>query len=120
MVEPVISATGTVTVAATVYIQDAPTEGTDDYSLFVEAGATRLDGTLTASGGGALTGIWSDLGTVTTIDINGGTIDGVDIGATTAATSIIVDQLTLNDGTISTIVSDNWECEFKCRYCACR
>jgi len=33
-------------------------------------------GTLTASGGGALTGTWSDLGTVTTVDIDGGTIDG--------------------------------------------
>ena len=77
VVEPVISATGTVTVAATVYIQDAPTEGTNDYALLVDAGATRLDGTLTASGGGALTGTWSDLGTVTTIDINGGTVDAI-------------------------------------------
>jgi len=77
VVEPVISATGTVTVAATVYIQDAPTEGTNDYALFVDAGATRLDGTLTASGGGALTGTWSDLGSVSTIDINGGTVDAI-------------------------------------------
>jgi hypothetical protein len=30
-----------------------------------------------ASGGGALTGTWSDLGTVTTVDINGGTITGI-------------------------------------------
>jgi hypothetical protein len=41
--------------------------------------------TLNASGGGSLTGTWSDLGTVTTMDLNGGTIDGVVIGGTTAA-----------------------------------
>lgn len=42
-------------------------------------------GTLTASGGGALTGTWSNLGTVTTVDINGGTIDGAVIGGSSAA-----------------------------------
>jgi len=40
---------------------------------------------LVASGGGSLTGTWSDLGTVTTVDLNGGTIDGTTIGATTPA-----------------------------------
>lgn len=33
--------------------------------------------TLNATGGGALTGTWSDLGTVTTVAINGGTITGI-------------------------------------------
>jgi hypothetical protein len=42
-------------------------------------------GAVTASGGGALTGTWSDLGTVTTMDLNGGTIDGVTIGGASAA-----------------------------------
>jgi len=102
VVEPVISATGTVTVAATVYIQDAPTEGTNDYALFVDAGATRLDGTLTASGGGALTGTWSDLGTVTTVDINGGTIDGVTIGTNSVVTELRVDNMTFNGNQITT------------------
>lgn len=41
--------------------------------------------TLNATGGGALTGTWTDLGTVTTIDINGGSIDGTTIGANTPA-----------------------------------
>ena len=41
--------------------------------------------TLTATGGGSLTGTWSDLGTVTTVDINGGTIDGAVIGGSSAA-----------------------------------
>src|SRR3990167_5012788 len=35
---------------------------------------------LTTTGGGSLTGTWTDLGTVTTIDINGGSIDGAIIG----------------------------------------
>jgi len=41
--------------------------------------------TLNATGGGALTGTWTNLGTVTTIDINGGTIDGTAIGGATPA-----------------------------------
>lgn len=36
-------------------------------------------GALNASGGGALTGTWSNLGTVTTVDINGGTLSGVTV-----------------------------------------
>lgn len=34
-------------------------------------------GAITATQGGSLTGTWTDLGSVTTIDINGGTIDGL-------------------------------------------
>ena len=54
------------------------------------SGALTVGGTLTASSGGSLTGTWSNLGTVTTVDINGGTIDGATInstpiGGTTAA-----------------------------------
>lgn len=44
-----------------------------------------LDNSLTSTGGGSLTGTWSDLGTVTTIDINGGTLDGTVIGGASAA-----------------------------------
>ena len=44
---------------------------------------------------------WGDLGSVTTIDINGGTIDGVSIGQAVAATAITVDSLTLNGTTLS-------------------
>lgn len=42
--------------------------------------------TLNATGGGSLTGTWSDLGSVTTVDINGGSIDGAAIGASSAST----------------------------------
>ncbi len=45
-------------------------------------------GALNASGGGALTGTWSDLGSVTTIDINGGTIGGVTLDGTISGTPI--------------------------------
>ena len=45
--EPNITATGTVTNAFTVRIAGAPTEGgTTNYALWVDAGATQLDGTL--------------------------------------------------------------------------
>ena len=40
--------------------------------------------TLNATGGGSLTGTWSNLGSVTTVDINGGTVDGVTIGGVSA------------------------------------
>jgi hypothetical protein len=46
----------------------------------VIGGTTPAAGTFTtlnATGGGALTGTWSDLGTITTVDINGGTITGI-------------------------------------------
>lgn len=52
-------------------------------TLDVNAATTDLSGTLTvgstltASSGGSLTGTWSDLGTVTTVIINGGTITGI-------------------------------------------
>ncbi len=42
-------------------------------------------GAITASQGGSLTGTWTNLGTVTTIDINGGTVDGAIIGGASAA-----------------------------------
>lgn len=48
------------------------------------ATAQTGSGSLTYTGGGSLTGTWSNLGTVTTVDINGGTIDG-----TTQATGTI-------------------------------
>ena len=50
------------------------------------AEATKV---LTATTGGAIDGTiltWSNLGSVTTVDINGGTIDGASIGATAAGT----------------------------------
>lgn len=80
----------TITDAATLYISGAPAQGanavlTRTHALWVDDGISRFDGTLNATGGGALTGTWSDLGTVTTIDINGGTIDGSTVGATSAS-----------------------------------
>jgi len=54
--------------------------------LVQDSGVTISDaGAITATAGGSLTGTWSDLGSVTTVDINGGTIDGSTIGAAVAA-----------------------------------
>ena len=44
--EPDIIATGTVTAASTVYIYSAPIEGSSNYALWVDAGASRFDGTV--------------------------------------------------------------------------
>jgi len=54
--------------------------GTTTAVTFASDSAT-FAGKIHASNGGSLTGTWSDLGTVTTIDINGGTIDGTTITA---------------------------------------
>jgi hypothetical protein len=42
--------------------------------------------TVTFTNGGSMTGTWSDLGSVTTIDVNGGTIDGASVGAASRST----------------------------------
>jgi len=49
--EPNISATGTVTAAASVWIHSAPTEATDNYALFVDDGVSRFDGNIEQSTG---------------------------------------------------------------------
>jgi len=49
-IEPNITNNGTLTNAATVYIKDAPTEATNNYSLWVDAGAVQFDGTLAVLG----------------------------------------------------------------------
>jgi len=56
-------------------------------------------GAITATQGGSLTGTWTDLGSVTTIDINGGTIDGTVIGGASAA-AITGTTITINTGLV--------------------
>src|SRR3990167_932646 len=70
--------------------------------------ATAVDfqnNTITTTGGGSLTGTWTDLGTVTTVDINGGTWTGVIDGASTASASLtFADDILLRLGTGGDIV----------------
>lgn len=58
----------------------ATTRGT---GAFTTLGANS---TVTFSNGGSMTGTWTDLGSVTTVDINGGTVDGAAVGASSAST----------------------------------
>ncbi len=49
--EPNFTATGTITSAVNLYIADAPSEGgSNNYALWVDSGATQLDGTLAVEG----------------------------------------------------------------------
>lgn len=79
------TATLTFTDAATLYIAGVPVASTNvaitntPWGIW-SVGAVRFDG------GGQMTGTWSDLGSVTTIDINGGSIDGATVGAASAST----------------------------------
>ena len=57
---------------------------------------------MNAKCGGSLTGTWSNLGTVTTIDINGGSIDGTVIGANSAAAGTFT-NITATGGSITGI-----------------
>ena len=63
--EPNLTATGTITKAATAYIAAAPTEGGTNYALWVDAGNVQLDGNLTVDGTATLTSPVIN-GTVTT------------------------------------------------------
>lgn len=67
--EPNITATGTVTAAATVRIVDAPTEGSTNWALWVDAGAVRIDERLNIGGTAA------DAQLTTGIIINQGAAD---------------------------------------------
>ncbi len=70
--EPNLTATGTITSAVTLYIAAAPTEGgTNNYALWVDSGATKLDGTLTVDG----TISASDTGVAIDLVTNGNRID---------------------------------------------
>jgi len=45
--EPNITATGTVTTAASLWVHSAPTEATNNYALYVDDGASKFDGDVT-------------------------------------------------------------------------
>jgi hypothetical protein len=53
---PNLTATGTITASATLYIEGAATEGTNDYAIWVDAGSVLLDGALTVGGNVSLDG----------------------------------------------------------------
>lgn len=61
-------------------------DGSQKFAVGASAATFSSGVSLTASGGGSLTGTWSDLGTVTTMDLNGGTIDGTAIGGASPST----------------------------------
>jgi len=95
--EPNITATGTVTSAVTLYIEAAPTEGgTDNLSLWVDAGATRLDGAV---------GIGANPEAGSTLHLTPGAVSGTP-GATGAAlrttTRTFTDNATAASGTAGT------------------
>lgn len=94
------------------------TDGADGNIAITPNGTGEVDiskvdidgGTL---GGFTIDGSWTaasqtcaDLGSVTTADINGGTIDGVEIGVSAAATDIRVDNLRINGNSITSTAAN--------------
>lgn len=80
-----IGAGGTLGTGAYATIADYAPLASPTFTGTLTAAALTATGTVTFSGGGSMTGTWSNLGTVTTIDINGGTIDATAIGGATPA-----------------------------------
>jgi hypothetical protein len=83
---------------------NVPTGATFEFSVNDAAemtlSATAVDfqnNSITTTGGGSLTGTWTDLGTVSTVDIDGGTVDGVTIGGASAG-AITGTTITANTG----------------------
>jgi len=68
--------------------------GSDTLTLNVPSGMTLSAATTwTLTGALTFSGTIADLGTVTTADINGGTLDGVQIGGTTATGELLVNDV---------------------------
>ncbi len=85
--------------------------GAEDDVLTVTGGIPTWNATLTnITLAGALTAAgatWTDLGTVVTVDINGGTIDGTSIGAAAASTIVGTTIDATTDFTIgATVITD--------------
>ena len=106
--EPNLTATGTITTAATVYIPAAPTEGGTNYALWVDAGNVQFDGDLIVSGSttissGTITGITditvSDGGTGASTLTDGGVLLGSGTGAITAMSVLADSELIVGNGT---------------------
>ena len=104
------SGAGTIDNASAIYIQRAPNIGTDNYSLWVDAGVTRLDGTLyieeQADADGdivALGQLWVDNLTpnILMFTDDAGTDFIIAHDATTALSSLVTVSA-LNSGSIST------------------
>lgn len=104
-----VTVTNTTTTAArTITLPDATTTlvgtGTvDTLSSKTLSNPHLAGGAITLDAGTSVTGTWDDLGIVTTVDVNGGSIDGVTIGAAAAPTVTdlgAVATCDINGGTI--------------------
>jgi hypothetical protein len=104
---------GTFTTATTTtgVVTDTISERTATSGVTIDSVVLK-DGGITATGGGSLTGTWADLGTVTTVDINGGTIDNTVIGGSTPAAGSFTTvtgsgDMNIDSGTLFVDASDN-------------
>lgn len=96
---------GAVTNSAAVYIEGAASEATNDYALWVDAGATKLDGTL---GVGGATTLDSTLGVVGDVLIGTTTNHGgrVSIEESSSTTNALIPTLVVNGVTTGTAATN--------------
>tara|TARA_R110000868_G_scaffold62200_6_gene188213 strand:+ start:12272 stop:13996 length:1725 start_codon:yes stop_codon:yes gene_type:complete len=69
-------------------------------AITITSDSSTFAGAIHASAGGSLTGTWTNLGTVTTVDINGGSIDAITLGTNSPVTSAVFNTVDINGGTI--------------------
>jgi hypothetical protein len=102
-----VGAGDTVTNASTLKIVNAPTEGSNNYALWVDAGATRLDGTLDVTGDTTL-----GTATITTLTLTNGFSElTIDQGAAdTFALRLQSDDVVhgITSGAIETITTNDY------------
>tara|TARA_Y100000588_G_scaffold66328_1_gene66718 strand:+ start:5150 stop:8935 length:3786 start_codon:yes stop_codon:yes gene_type:complete len=103
--------TGDITVASTVHIKSAPTEGEDNYALFVDSGASRFDGNVALQSDASVLSFGADSEITLTHSHNDGLILNTDkklyfYDATQYIYSSAANDLTLyGNGTTMTIKS---------------
>ena len=104
--------TGDITVASTVHIKSAPTEGEDNYALFVDSGASRFDGNVALQSDASVLSFGADSEITLTHSHNDGLILNTDkklyfYDATQYIYSSAANDLTLyGNGTTMTIKSE--------------
>ena len=102
--EPNITATGTVTTAASLWVHSAPTEATNNFALYVDDGLSKFDGAVVAAGGVHL-GVTSAVAANLLDDYEEGTYTATLTNASSGSYSVASSQNTLAYTKVGRLVS---------------
>jgi len=102
--EPNITATGTVTTAASLWVHSAPTEATNNFALYVDDGLSKFDGAVVAAGGVHL-GVTSAVAANLLDDYEEGTYTATLTNASSGSYTVTAAQNTLAYTKVGRLVS---------------